>query len=259
MGLHIKGERAVMPKINVYLPDELADAVKEAGIPVSAVCQRALEQSARWVSAIRATALDELSTADATDQLNQFTDRARRVVSSAVERARTDGAAEVGTEHLLHGLLTEEGNLALHVLRVLEVAPETVARTLAQRLPEAGGGAGLRFSTPAANALERTVSEAIGLGHNYVGGEHLLLGLVAETDGVAGEVLRQAGLDLRGVRRAVHAALTGYAHLRAQVAAQPNPGAAADPTEAITGVLRRELQPLLDRITRLEQRTGVTE
>ncbi|MFC7649606.1 Clp protease N-terminal domain-containing protein [Streptosporangium lutulentum] len=98
-----------MPKINVYLPDELAEAVKTAGVPVSAICQRALEQAVRRVTAIRETALSapDLDLDDLTARFPHFTPRARTVIKLSVEQARALGAAEVGTEHLLGGLLAE--------------------------------------------------------------------------------------------------------------------------------------------------------
>lgn len=246
-----------MPKINVYLPDELAEAVRTTGVPVSAICQRALEQSVRRVSAIRATVLGDLATEDPTARLSQFTDRTRTAIRLAVERARAAGAAEVGTEHLLDGMLTEGGNLALRVLHAMEVDPDHVARALANTSPAPREDAppATRFGGLAANALELAVTEALALGHNYVGCEHLLLGLVAEPDGTAGQVLRELGVDLRSARRAVVAALTGYAHLRAG-AGEATPGAQGDAAAAIAAVVRRELRPLLDRVERLERQVG---
>jgi ATP-dependent Clp protease ATP-binding subunit ClpA/post-segregation antitoxin (ccd killing protein) len=241
----------VVPKINVYLPDELAEGVRATGLPVSAVCQRALEQSVRRVTAIRATVLDDLDGEDPTAQLSQFTERARTAITLGIERARTDRAASVGTEHLLHGILDEGGNLALRVLRVMEVDPATVRRALTMAARDDGSSPAARFAGPAANALELTVTEAIALGHNYVGCEHLLIGLVGEPDGTAGRVLRELGVDARSARRAVEAALMGYAHLRAKSTTQP------DPATVIATAVRRELQPVLDRIERLEQRAGL--
>ncbi len=244
-----------MPKINVYLPDELAEGVKAAGVPVSAICQRALEQSVRRVTAIRATVLGDLETEDPTAQLSQFTERTRTVLKLAIEQARASGAADVGTEHLLHGMLTEGTNLALHVLRAMEIDPAHVARALAtaSATPEAAETApATRFSGPAANALELAVTEALALGHNYVGCEHLLLGLISEPDGTAAHVLRESGADLRTARRTVVAALTGYTHLRAQASAK----APADAAVMITAAVRQELRPVLDRLDRLEQRAG---
>lgn len=246
-----------MPKINVYLPDDLAEGVKATGVPVSAICQRALEQSVRRVTAIRATVLGDLETDDPTAQLSQFTERTRTVVRLAIEQARATGAVSVGTEHLLHGVLTEGTNLALHVLRAMEIDPTHVARALTNASPAPEGSdtpAATQFGGAAANALELTVTEALALGHNYVGCEHLLLGLVGEPDGTAGHVLRELGIDLRTARRTVVAALTGYTHLRAQT----NTTTPADVATMIATAVRQELRPVLDRLERLERRTGLT-
>ncbi|WP_329083980.1 MULTISPECIES: Clp protease N-terminal domain-containing protein [unclassified Streptosporangium] len=254
-----------MPKINVYLPDELAEAVKRAGVPVSAVCQRALEQAVRRVTAIRETALGAPDLDDLTARLTQFTPRARDVVKLSVEQARALGAAEVGTEHLLGGMLAEGGNLALQVLGALEIDPEEVRRRL-DRLgldapaPATAGAAEaeLTFGGPAAAALEMTVTEATSLGHNYVGCEHLLLGLIAEPDGAAGRILRELGAEHRLTRHAVSAALAGYVHLRAQTrtAAPPSPALPAGAASALSAAVREELRPVLLRLERLEERLG---
>lgn len=239
-----------MPKINVYLPDELAEGVKATGVPVSAICQRALEQSVRRVAAIRATVVGDVETDDPTAGLSQFTERARTTIKLAVAKARASGAAAVGTEHLLHGILAEGTNLALHVLRAVEVDPAQAERALAAASPH-GEGDPTRFSTPAANALELTVTEAIGLGHNYVGCEHLLLGLLSEPDGTGGQVLRDLGVDLRSTRRAVVAALSGYTHLRSQASTQASPAA------MIAAAVDEQLRPVLDRLERLERQAGL--
>lgn len=245
-----------MPKINVYLPDELAEAVKEAGVPVSAVCQRALEQAVRRVTAIRQTVLTDLDLEAPTGALVHLTDRTRTVLKLATDRAGADGAPAVGTGHLLAGLLDEGGNLALHVLRAMDIELDQVKRDLAQRMSGERGEAGQarRFSATAANALEFAVTESTSLGHNYIGCEHLLLGLVAEPDGTAGQVLRGLGADPRLTRRAVVAALAGYVHLRAQA---QQPARPADPAQLLATALREQLQPLLQRISRLEERAGL--
>ncbi|MEU7987724.1 Clp protease N-terminal domain-containing protein [Streptosporangium canum] len=252
-----------MPKINVYLPDELAEAVKEAGVPVSAVCQRALEQAVRRVTAIRETALGSPDLDDPTARLTHFTDRTRAAVKLAVEQARAEGAAEVGTEHLLSGMLTEGGNLALHILRAMEIDPEQVRRELdrlAPAEPPAGpDGSPLRFGGPAAGALELAVTDATGMGHNYIGCEHLLLGLIGEPDGAAGQLLRGLGAEPRLTRRAVTAALAGYVHLRAQGQAGTAAAAPATPAAALSAAIRQELQPILQRLERLEERLGGDE
>ncbi|MFI7113897.1 Clp protease N-terminal domain-containing protein [Nonomuraea sp. NPDC050227] len=243
-----------MPKINVYLPDELAEAVKAAGVPVSAICQRALEQAVRRITAIRQTALGELDAGDLAERLPRFTDRARTVVKLAIDRARADAAPAVGTGHLLAGMLAEGQNLALHVLRAVDIDPAQVQRDLDRRPTGEEGGAGgnpvVHFSDAAAGALELTVTEATAMGHNYVGCEHLLLGLITEPDGTAGQVLRALGAESRLVRRAVTAALAGYVHLRAQTSA------AGDPAQALAVAVRQQLQPLIERIERLEQNLG---
>jgi ATP-dependent Clp protease ATP-binding subunit ClpA len=226
-----------MPKINVYLPDDLADAVRDSGIPVSAICQRALEQAVRRVAAIRQAVVADLSDEDLAARLPSFTARAVRVLSLA----RDAGSPRVGTGHLLGGIVTEGSNLAIQVLRSMEIDPGRLAVAETDEPGDTG------FSTPAINALELTVAEATALGHNYVGCEHLLIGLAAEPDGAAGRVLREAGVDAKAVRRAVSAALAGYSHLRAQTAPQPT---------AIAQLLRAELEPLVRRIEALEARSS---
>jgi ATP-dependent Clp protease ATP-binding subunit ClpA/post-segregation antitoxin (ccd killing protein) len=242
-----------MPKINVYLPDELADAVKESGVPVSAICQRALEQSVRRVTAIRETVLSDLEVSDPTAQLSRFTKRAATVVKLAIEQARADGSATVGTQHLLHGILAEGGNMALMVLTAIEVDPKQLAGDLAAAARSAGEtDQANRFDGPAANAIELAVTEAISLGHNYVGCEHLLLGLVSEPDGLGGHLLRTRGVELRLARRATAAALAGLVHVKSQTAGNP------DPAQLVAEVVRRELEPLTRRLDRLEANAGLT-
>nr|BFE79116.1 hypothetical protein GCM10020093_017170 [Planobispora longispora] len=128
-----------MPKINVYLPDELAEAVKNVGVPVSAVCQRALEQAVRRITAIRQTALGELEAGDLGERLPHFTARARAVVKMAIDRAGADAAPNVGTGHLLTGMVAEGQNLALHVLRAIEIDPAQARRDVERQTdPEEG-------------------------------------------------------------------------------------------------------------------------
>lgn len=231
-----------MPKINVYLPDDLAESVKEIGLPVSAICQRALEQSVKRVSAIRA--VGNLSGPDPTAGLTSVTQRAREVLTLAIASAK-DRGTQVGTRDLLQGMLTEGTNLAVKLLRSLDIDPAIVSREL-QALPaEAEQEDTDRFGTTAANALELSVVEALALGHNYVGCEHLLLGLMAEPDGAGGRVLRSLGAELKQVRHAVSAALAGYVQLQANTG-----GVAAAVTQA--------LEPVLRRLDRLEERAGLT-
>jgi ATP-dependent Clp protease ATP-binding subunit ClpA len=247
-----------MPKINVYLSDELADAVKHANLPVSAICQRALEQAVRRVTAINETMRGSTdgSGDDVASQIHQFskfTGRMRVVLAMAVEAARADNRP-VGTEHLLSALVDEGDGLGLRVLRALEIEPQELAAALAARrtsaLPPDQGETG--FVPDAKEALRLTVVEATGLGQSYIGTEHLLLGLIAEPDGSAGQLLRGAGAELRLARRAVTAAIAGWV-ARHEV---NTPLAGPDVVAALTDAIRAQLSPIVDRLDRMEQRIG---
>jgi ATP-dependent Clp protease ATP-binding subunit ClpC len=245
-----------MPKINVYLSDELADAVKQANLPVSAICQRALEHAVRRVTALHETVqgAGEAGLDDPTGKFGRFTGRARAVVSMAVDDARAD-RRPVTSADLLAALLDEGGNLGLRVLRALEVEPQELSAALAGRHP-AGAAAedaeAVEFAADTREALRLAVNESSGFGHNYIGCEHLLLGLVAEPDGPAGQLLRAAGVELRLARRAVSAALAGYA----AHAESPRHVAAAggDMVAALTEAVRAQLAPVVARLDRLEGR-----
>lgn len=252
-----------MPKINVYLPDELAEAVKETGVPVSAVCQRALEVAVRRVTAIREAVAGTPERVGAAPAALRFTSRLRGILGDAQALATTSGAADIGTEHLLSALLAEGASLALSVLHSMDVEPAQIRAELerrerggrGQRARAADQEAELTFGPRAAIALERAVTESTALGNSYIGSEHLLLGLVAEPDGAGGSVLRSLGAELRLTRRAVAAALAGYFHLKAQVEVgalgqSATPPAAAD---AVSAALRTALQPLIARLDALER------
>jgi ATP-dependent Clp protease ATP-binding subunit ClpA len=247
-----------MPKINVYLPDELADAVRTAGVPVSAICQRALEQAVRRITAIRQAGLDGVNGDTLAARVPNATARAQAALVGAIDRSRSGDRPTVTTADLLGGVVGEGANLALQVLRAMDIDPALVARELNRPVPDEPGvgegtdDPGRRFSVPAANVLEAAVAEATGFGHNYVGCEHLLLGLVNETDGAGGKILRSLGADPRLTRRAVSAAIAGYAHLSAQKQAPAGPDVAA----GLSAAVRREIQPLVDRIERLEAHLG---
>ena len=280
----------MVPKINVYLPDDLAEAVRESGVPVSAICQRALEASVRRVTAIRQATLGEIRLDDSAGRLAHFTANARGAVGLALRSARASGAAELGPEHLLAGLVAQPGSLAVTVLTSMEVGLDAVRQALAERgvtivapaepgagpgpAPDPGESPTARFSGPAANALELAVTEAVGLGHNYVGCEHLLLGLASESEGVAGALLHELGADYRPIRRAVAAALAGYTVITAskqaweQAAGQAGQGSQGSQAGQVRQpgggqlaamlreAVRREMQPFGERLDRLEERLG---
>lgn len=198
----------------------------------------------KCVTAIRAAR--DLTGTDPTAALTSFTQRAKDVLKLAITAAATRGATEVGTRDLLRAMLDEGTNLALHVLGAIDIDPAAVLREL-RTDPAPAPAEVSRIGTTAANALELTVVEALTLGHNYVGCEHLLLGLVAEPDGTAGQVLRARGAEPRQVRQVVSAALAGYVHLQA------NQGGAA----ALTAAVGAALEPVLRRLDRLEENAGL--
>ncbi|HMK11712.1 MAG TPA: Clp protease N-terminal domain-containing protein, partial [Acidimicrobiales bacterium] len=113
-----------MPKINVYLPDALAEAVKEAQLPVSSICQAALETAIQRVQAARDGRL-----------YSRFTPRAQHVLELAREVARTIPNEHVDTVHLLVGIVDEGGNLGLKVLESLEIEPADLRAELMGSLP----------------------------------------------------------------------------------------------------------------------------
>jgi ATP-dependent Clp protease ATP-binding subunit ClpA len=213
-----------MPKINVYLPEELAVAVRDAQVPISAICQAALERAVRDVGALRGS--NETSAQEpAYGPFTRFTPRARTAIAYAQGQAVERHHDHVGTEHLLLGVLYEGSNLALKVLAALDLEPDDVRSELVASLapPSKMVPEQPPFTPHAKKALELTTKEALGLGHNYVGCEHLLLGLLATEDGLASQVLRRMGLELRTTRRAVVTVLKGFVHAREQDASNETP------------------------------------
>jgi hypothetical protein len=142
----------------------------------------------------------------------RFTDRARRVLVLAQEEARLLNHSFIGTEHILLGLIHEGDGLAAKALESLNVSLEAVRQKVADTIGPAGSGpAGSPPFTPRAKkVLELALREALQLGHNYIGTEHLLLGLVREGEGVAAQVLESLGADLVTVRERITELLVGY-------------------------------------------------
>ncbi len=141
----------------------------------------------------------------------RFTERARHVVVDAQEEASALGHAYIGTEHLLLGLLREEEGLAARVLASLEI---TLVAARARVLEIVGRGEGMPpgqipFRSKAKKTLELALSEALSLGHNYIGTEHILLGLVRLNDGTAMAVLRDLGADPETIRNEIIRLLSG--------------------------------------------------
>ena len=134
--------------------------------------------------------------------MERFTQRAKHVLSLAHEDAERLRQGTIGTEHLLLGLIKEEGGVAGRVLRELGLEAERVEEVIT-RLTGIGREqqTRLELSPGTQQALENAVEEASKMGHHYIGTEHLLLGLVALTEGVALDVLRKLGVTPEQIRR----------------------------------------------------------
>ena len=135
----------------------------------------------------------------------RFTERARQVVVLAREEARLLKHNYIGTEHLLVGLLREQEDVAAWALEGLGMTVEAVRDEIA-RIVEPGGeysGGQIPFTPRAKKVLELALREALSLGHNYIGTEHVLLGLVREDGGVASRVMSNLGADADTVRSQV--------------------------------------------------------
>jgi ATP-dependent Clp protease ATP-binding subunit ClpC len=141
----------------------------------------------------------------------RFTERARQVVVLAQEEARTLKHNYIGTEHILLGLLREEEGLAARVLESLDI---TVERVRSQVVRIVGSGeevtsGQIPFTPRAKKVLELALREALSLGHNYIGTEHILLGLVRENEGVAARILLDFDADSDKIRNEVIRMLSG--------------------------------------------------
>ncbi len=160
----------------------------------------------------------------------RFTERARQVVVLAQEEARTLKHNYIGTEHILLGLLREEEGLAARVLESLDI---TVERVRAQVVRIVGSGeevtsGQIPFTPRAKKVLELALREALSLGHNYIGTEHILLGLVRENEGVAARILLDFDADSEKIRNEVIRMLSGPSGRRqGQGAGAPGAGAGA--------------------------------
>jgi hypothetical protein len=149
----------------------------------------------------------------AVPSLERFTDRARRVLVHAAASARHLGHNYRGTEHILLGLFDEPDGVAAHVLSELDVTRagiEVDVRAVTPGLTTTIPAGDLPLTPRGVRVLELAVSSAVELGHNYIGTEHILLGIMRERDGLAARVLTARGLDQETVTTQVIAALTGY-------------------------------------------------
>jgi ATP-dependent Clp protease ATP-binding subunit ClpC len=174
----------------------------------------------------------------------RFTTRARRVIVLAQDEARMLNHNYIGTEHILLGLIHEGDGVGARALESLGISLDAVRRQIEEiigRGQQAPSGH-IPFTPRAKKVLELSLREALQLGHDYIGTEHILLGLVREGDGVAAQVLVKLGADLNRVRQQVIQLLhgrTGGQHAP--------PGAGAD-------ILTDRLASMAARLAVIERR-----
>jgi len=142
----------------------------------------------------------------------RFTDRARRVVVLAQEEARMLNHNYIGTEHILLGLIHEGEGVAAKALESLGISLDAVRQQVQEIIGEGqqAPSGHIPFTPRAKKVLELSLREGLQLGHNYIGTEHILLGLIREGEGVAAQVLVKLGADLNRVRQQVIQLLSGY-------------------------------------------------
>ena len=200
----------------------------------------------------------------------RFTDRARRVVVLAQEEARLLNHNYIGTEHILLGLIHEGEGVAARALESMGISLESVRSQVVEIIGQGSQAPSghIPFTPRAKKVLELSLREALQLGHNYIGTEHILLGLIREGEGVAAQVLQQLGADLHKVRQTVIQLLSGVQGEEAAPAGHPGGGGRAEATGAsssgstvldqfgrnLTQLARdRKLDPVIGRSTEIER------
>jgi ATP-dependent Clp protease ATP-binding subunit ClpC len=213
-----------MPKINVYLPDDLAAAVRAAAIPVSPICQQALAEAVRSVTGIR-KAIELIRSPgfnpDSHPDIQERMDsRMTAKLTEIFSRARQAGGGQADTGHLLTAVLDQGGNLGVLLLEAIDIASDEVREALARdgaadpNSTDPGSASTGGLTQEAWRSLAAAAEAGIELGHNYLGTEHLILGLLAEEDGAAGRVLRGLGGDPARGRRVLASMLSAYKYGR---------------------------------------------
>ncbi len=200
----------------------------------------------------------------------RFTDRARRVVVLAQDEARSLKHHYIGTEHLLLGLITEGEGVAAKALEMMEIKRDAVRAAVIDVIGEGQKPVEghIPFTPRARRVFELSLREALQLGHNYIGTEHLLLGLLKEGEGVAAQVLTKLGADLAQVRQSVIQLLSGYqrgAEGEGREAVGVGQGGSAGPERANSAILEQfgrnltqaarenKLDPVIGRRTEMER------
>jgi len=182
----------------------------------------------------------------------RFTDRARRVVVLAQDEARRLDHNYIGTEHILLGLIHEGDGIAAQALQSLGISLDAVRQQVEEiigRGQQAPVGH-IPFTPRAKKVLELSLSESLQLGQDYIGTEHVLLGLVREGDGVAAQVLVRLGADLNRVRQQVIQLLHGHQEK------EPVPTASAERELRLLPGVQAHLEAIEQRLTVIEQRVG---
>ncbi len=185
----------------------------------------------------------------------RFTDRARRVVVLAQDEARMLNHDYIGTEHILLGLIHEGEGVAAKALESLGISLEAVRGQVEEIV---GKGQETRsghipFTPRAKKALELSLRESLQLGHDYIGTEHILLGLIREGDGVAAQVLVRMGADLNRVRQQVIQLLEGHQGEGAQRAVRRG----AVTRDYLLTEVQNTLATIAERLTAIERHLGL--
>ena len=188
----------------------------------------------------------------------RFTDRARRVVVLAQEEARMLNHNYIGTEHILLGLIHEGEGVAAKALESLGISLEAVRQQVEEIIGQGqqAPSGHIPFTPRAKKVLELSLREALQLGHNYIGTEHILLGLIREGEGVAAQVLVRLGADLNRVRRQVIQLLHGRpsGELYAEAGLAPRPAGGGE--RRLLAALQARVKAIESRLPVIEQRLG---
>ena len=189
----------------------------------------------------------------------RFTDRARRVVVLAQEEARMLNHNYIGTEHILLGLIHEGEGVAAKALESLGISLEAVRQQVEEIIGQGqqAPSGHIPFTPRAKKVLELSLREALQLGHNYIGTEHILLGLIREGEGVAAQVLVRLGADLNRVRQQVIQLLHGYRGEEPETAhAGPWPGPVGRGERRLLSQVQARVNAIDSRLSVIEQRVG---
>jgi Clp amino terminal domain, pathogenicity island component/UvrB/uvrC motif len=179
----------------------------------------------------------------------RFTERARRVVVLAQEEARMLNHDYIGTEHILLGLVHEGEGVAAKALESLGISLEAVRQQVEEIIGQGqqAPSGHIPFTPRAKKVLELSLRESMQLGHNYIGTEHILLGLLREGEGVAAQVLVRLGADLNRVRQQVLELLHGQ---------QPEPALTEGEERLMPSGHQGRLDAIETRLAAIEQRVG---